>query len=103
MQERRVLFEFVIRHHTPAEQVRRIPGTLQRIIEALPTVRFDRAHFKEFSDSGLKFEAVYHVLDPDYNLYMDRQQAINLGILDAFREENISFSVPGRTLLCHPE
>jgi small-conductance mechanosensitive channel len=66
-------------------------------------VRFDRAHFKEFSDSGLKFEAVYHVLDPDYNLYMDRQQAINLGILDAFREENISFSVPGRTLLCHPE
>jgi small-conductance mechanosensitive channel len=103
MKERRVLFEFVIRHRTPAERVRRIPGTLQRIIEALPTVRFDRAHFKAFSESGLRFEVVYYVLDPDYNLYMDRQQAINLEILDAFREGNISFSFPGRSLLCHPE
>jgi small-conductance mechanosensitive channel len=99
MLERRVLFEFAIGYRTPAGLVGLIPGMLKGIIEQQPKVRFDRAHFKAFSESGLKFEVVYYVLDPDYNIYMDLQQAINLGILETFRTEGISFSFPARTLL----
>jgi small-conductance mechanosensitive channel len=102
MVERRVLFLFAIAYRTPAEQIALIPGELQRIISAVPRTRFDRAHFKEFSDAGLRFEVVYYVLDADYNLYMDIQQAINLGILQTFRSLAIEFAFPARTLLRQP-
>jgi small-conductance mechanosensitive channel len=94
MLERRVVFGFALSYRTPAERLARIPADLKRIIEQQPKVRFDRAHFQEFSSLGLKFEVVYYVLDPDYNLYMDVQQAINLAILLNFRDDGIAFSFP---------
>jgi len=94
MEQRRVLFGFSISYRTPVERVAEVPADLRRIIEAQPRTRFDRAHFLEFSNSGLKFEVVYYVLDADYNLYMDTQQAINLGLLEVFRDKGVSFSFP---------
>jgi small-conductance mechanosensitive channel len=94
MLERRVVFGFALSYRTPAEQVARIPGDLKRIVEQQPRVRFDRAHFQEFSSLGLKFEVVYYVLDPDFNLYMDIQQAMNLAILENFRDRGIAFCFP---------
>jgi len=38
------------------------------------------------------------VLGPDYNLYMDIQQAINLSIHARFEEEAIQFAYPTQTL-----
>ena len=96
--ERRVVFGFSIGQRTPEDQVVRIPGLVRRSVEELPKTRFDRAHFKGFSDSGLTFEVVYYVLDADYNLYMDVQQAINLALLREFRREGIAFSFPARIL-----
>ncbi len=34
------------------------------------------------------------MLDPDFNLYMDIQQAMNLAILEHFRDRDIAFSFP---------
>ena len=102
MAERRVVFGFSIGLGTPEEQVTRIPGLVRRSIEAQPKTRFDRAHFKAFLDSGLTFEVVYYVLDGDYNLYMDVQQAINLEILREFRREGIAVSIPVRILRHEP-
>jgi small-conductance mechanosensitive channel len=99
MVERRVVFGFHVSHRTPVERVARLSGLLREIVEARPKVRFDRANFKEFSESGLKFEIVYYVLDPDYNLYMDLQEAINLEIMACFQREGVSFSFPAHTLL----
>jgi len=94
MKERRVLFALCVSYRTPPEGVAALPGELRAIIEAQPKVRFDRAHFKEFGASGLNFEVVYDVLGPDYTLYMDTQQAINLAILVHFRKQGIHFSLP---------
>jgi len=44
------------------------------------------------------FETVYYVLKPDYNLYMDIQQAINLEICATFAAEDIEFAYPTQTL-----
>lgn len=99
MQERRVQFEFGIAYETPLDEVERIPQMVKEIISAnLSEARFDRAHFKAYGDSALQFEVVYYVLDPDYNKHMDIQQAINLALLKRFRERNISFAYPTRTL-----
>ncbi len=38
------------------------------------------------------------MLDPDYNLYMDIQQHINLEMMRRFEAEGIEFAYPTRTL-----
>ena len=92
MPERRVLFQFTLAPRTQPEQVGLLPATLRQIIEQQPQTRFDRAHLLEFSDLGLKFEVVYYVLDKDYNLYMDIQHGINVGMMLAFRKDGIAFA-----------
>lgn len=98
MYERRVLFQFGIIYQTPYEKLVRIPALIREIVESLDKTRFDRAHFKGYGDSSLEFEVVYFVRDPDYNLYMDTQQAINLALFRRFAEEGIEFAYPTRTL-----
>jgi len=98
MAERRVVFSFGVLYQTPPETVERIPGMVREIIESQEKVRYDRAHFKEFGASSLDFEVVYWVLDPDYNLYMDIQQAINLALMRAFEPLGVEFAFPTRTV-----
>ena len=98
MQERRILFSIGVIYGTPAEQVRAIPQMVREIIEEVELARFDRAHFKEYGDFSLNFEFVYYVLDPDYNVYMDVQQRINVAIYDRFENEGIAFAFPTQTV-----
>jgi len=98
MAERRVVFSFGILYQTPPDIVERIPGMVREIIESHDKVRFDRAHFKGFGASSLDYEVVYWVLDPDYTLYMDIQQAINLAMMRAFAELDVEFAFPTRTV-----
>jgi len=98
MYERRVLFTLGVVYQTPPEKLERIPAILREVITAQNKTRFDRAHFKEYGDSALIFEAVYYVLDPDYNVYMDIHQAINLEICRKFAGAGIDFAYPTRTL-----
>lgn len=96
--ERRVLFGFGVTYDTKYEKLVAIPSMVREIIEQIPKTRFDRTHFKAYGDSSLNFEVVYYVLSPDYNLYMDIQQNINLGIYQRFEEQRIEFAFPTRTL-----
>lgn len=67
-------------------------------MEAQPDVRFDRAHFRDFGESALNLELVCFVATPDYAVFMDRQQAINLEIFRRFQAEGLDFAYPTRTL-----
>ncbi len=96
--ERRILFGFGVTYDTPHEKLAALPAAMRKIIEGIPKTRFDRAHFKDFGDSALNFEVVYFVLDPDYNIYMDIQQQINLEMVRHFAEAAIEFAFPTRTL-----
>ena len=71
---------------------------VRKVIEDLDNTRFDRAHFHKFGDSSLDFEVVYYVDNGDYNLYMDRQQAINLAMVRQFADKKIVFAYPTRSL-----
>jgi len=98
MYERRIEFRIDVVYDTPPEQLEAIPGIMRRAIESQQKTRFDRAHLKECGAHAYVFEAVYIVLDPDYNLYMDIQQAINLAIVRDFQAEGIAFAYPTQTL-----
>ncbi len=98
MQQRRVVFTIGVTYQTPREKLGKIPGIIQEAIESQPDTRFDRSHFSSYGDFALQFESVYYVLSPDYNVYMDRNQAIYLKIHQRFEEEGIEFAFPTQTL-----
>jgi small-conductance mechanosensitive channel len=98
MYERRVVFTIGVTYQTPHKKLQSIPHIIRAAIEKQESVRFDRSHFRSYEDSSLVFETVYYVLKPDYNLYMDIQQAINLQIYASFEAEGIEFAYPTRTL-----
>jgi len=99
MRERRVVFKIGVVYETPADKLERIPGIIAELVRAQRHARFDRAHFFEYGDFSLVFEIVYYVYGADYNLYMDTQQAINLGIYRRFQEEGIRFAYPTQELI----
>jgi small-conductance mechanosensitive channel len=99
MQERRIVFSVGVTYETPRDKLGRVAGMLREAVEAQSTLRFDRAHFKQFGPSSLDFEVVYYVRSAEYNVYMDAQQAVNLTIFDRFAAEEIDFAYPTQTLL----
>jgi len=99
MSERRVVLVFGVPRETPADVVAGVPERIRAIVEGLDQVRFERAHFKGFGESSLDFEAVYWILNPAYELFMDRQQAVNLALLKTLQEEGIGLAVPTQSLL----
>jgi small-conductance mechanosensitive channel len=98
MTARRVVVAFGIDYKTPADQVEKVPELVRAVVEAQPAARLDRAHFKGFGSLSLDFEAVYFLSDPDYNLYMDSQQSILLGLMRALEREGIRLAQPDRAL-----
>lgn len=102
MQERRVAFALKVVYDTPPELLEKIPKTVEEIIAGIPNTRFNRAHFKEYGDFALVFEVVYYVLSPNYNVYMDTQQAINLGLKRRFKEMGIEFAYPTQVVHLQP-
>lgn len=70
------------------------PAQIRGIVEQNEKVRFDRSHFAQYTLTGLDFEIVYFVTSPDFNVYMDIQQAINLDIYSLFESNAIEFAYP---------
>jgi len=103
MYERRVVFNFGVVYQTSYDHLAEIPAMVKKVIGAQEQTRFDRAHFKSYGDSSLDFEVVYYVLVPDYNTYMDIQQAINMSLFRQFEKKGIQFAYPTRTLYINQE
>lgn len=101
MAERRVVFSIRIEYGTPQELVEKVSTMIRDAITAQSPVRMDRAHFKEYGESALVYEAVYYVLSPDYNVYMDIQQAINYQLYRGFHESGINIALPARSVTLH--
>ncbi|MFW6354874.1 MAG: mechanosensitive ion channel family protein, partial [Verrucomicrobiota bacterium] len=98
MYQRRVPFKVGVTFDTPLDKIRKIAPKFKEIIEGLPDTRFDRAHFQAHGSHSLDFEIVYYIEGPDYNLYMDRQEAINLATHEYFLEQGIEFAFPTQTV-----
>jgi small-conductance mechanosensitive channel len=98
MYQRRVLFNLDVTFDTPPDVLSRLPRIVESIVSAQSPVKFDRSHVSSFGESAIRIESVYYVLDPDYKIYMDIQQQINLEILRRFTKENVRFALPSRTV-----
>ena len=98
MEQRRIAFTVGVTYQTPAGKLEKIPGLIREVVEAQDRCRFDRSHFASYGDFSLNFETVYYVTVPDYVVYMDIQQAINLALFRRFETEGIEFAYPTQTI-----
>ena len=93
-----MVFVFGVAYETGPQQLAAIPETLRAVISREESVRFERAHLSALGASAIEFEAVYFVLDPDFNRFMDIQQRVILGTMAALREAGVGFAYPTRTI-----
>ena len=103
MSQRRVAFTFGVSYATEPDQLEKIPTMIKDYLEKVENARFDRAHFKAFSNTTLEFEVVYILNTDNFNLYMDIQQALNLAIMRELKAMGVEFALPGISLVgLHP-
>jgi small-conductance mechanosensitive channel len=99
MTNRRVVYTLRASPSTPPALAARVPGELRAIVEKKDQVRLDRAHLKTLDQNFIEFEVVYYMLDANYGLFMDTQQAVILESMQMFIDLGISTSTPPRQLL----
>jgi small-conductance mechanosensitive channel len=97
MIERRSLFQLDVHYETPVAALAAVPGAVREIIEATPEVRFDRCHLLRCAPAALQYEVAYFVTNPDFKVYANAQQSINLRILERFRVLGVIFAAQGPT------
>ena len=98
MAQRRMIYSIGVTYDTTVDQMKAIPSMVQTIIDSQEHSTFNRCHFTEFGDSSLNFELVYYINTRDFTVALNEQQAINLGIMEAFAREGIDFAFPSQTL-----
>lgn len=96
MQDRRVVFNIDVTFDTKPEALERIPVIAREVISSHSLARFDRCHLLGWTDSALRFETVFHVLDPDHAKYADLHHAVNIELLRRLAAERIQLAFPTR-------
>jgi MscS family membrane protein len=94
MRDRRAAFYVNVSYDTPPEKLRQIPGIVQDIVMKQPKTRFDRCHLLVMGDWALRFEVVFFMTTPDYGVYANVQQAVNLEILETLRRLDVQIAFP---------
>ncbi len=105
LRERRSLFRLDVHYETPVPALAAVPRAVREIIEATPETRFDRCNLMSCGGPALQFEVVYFVSSPDFKVYADAQQSINLRILERFAALGVSFmgATPTRVTVQQPQ
>jgi small-conductance mechanosensitive channel len=97
MVERRALFQLDVHYDTPVAALAAVPGAVREIVESTPDVRFDRCHLLRCAPTALQFEVVFFVTSPDFKMFANAQQSINLRILERFSALGVIFAALGPT------
>ena len=92
MTTRRIVFTLRASPSTPPQLAAKVPAAIGEIIKRRDQVRFDRAHLKTVDQNWIEYEIVYTMLDANFDLYMDTQQAINLEAMQMFADMGISMA-----------
>ena len=98
LEKRRISFNIFVDQETTLAKLKKIPLLLGAIISDEPKAEVNRVHFSSIDESNFIYTIVYFVNTADYVEYMNIQQNINLGIVEKFSKEKISFSHPTQTV-----
>ncbi len=102
MLRRRVVFSLQLDYATPPETLRSLPALIQAQFAGFPDVTFERSHFREFAELGLRVETAYVIENPDFGRSLDIQHQVNLGLQEEFAKAGIRFALPARVVFPPP-
>jgi small-conductance mechanosensitive channel len=97
-QERRVVQRLILRLDSSAEAAGRLPHLVQAAVGRWPQARFDRCHLLELTPGGLLFELAYFLDASDPGLAFDRQQDINLDLLECLERSGLALTDPAAVI-----
>ncbi|MDB5792706.1 MAG: mechanosensitive ion channel protein MscS [Massilia sp.] len=103
MVTRRIVFNLRAHPDTPPSAAARVPTAVAEFIGRHEKVRFDRAHLAKYTQDYIEWEIIYTILDADYDLYMDTQQAVILASMQMFLDLGISTAPRAQQLLLQPQ
>jgi small-conductance mechanosensitive channel len=98
MEKRRIKYDIGVVYGTSSKKLKEIPGIIKKIVDKEKDASFGRVRFTNFGDSALIFEVLYHINKSDFDLYLEVQERINLGIYEEFEKNKIEFAFPTQTL-----
>ena len=99
MVTRRIVYTLRAHPDTPAALAAKVPTAVAEFIARHDKVRFDRAHLSKYTQDYIEWEVIYTILDADYNLFMDTQQAVILASMQMFADLGISTAPRAQQLL----
>jgi MscS family membrane protein len=90
------------------KKARRAVEIIKEILAGVPEVNTDperlpRVYFSDFNDCSLNIYMSYWVKPPDYWLYHEVNQRVNLEMMKRFEAEGIEFAFPTQTLYVKKE
>jgi MscS family membrane protein len=85
------------------QKAKRAVEIIKDVLAAVPEVNADpekppRVYFSDFNDWSLNIYMSYWVKPPDYWLYHEVNQRVNLEIMKRFEAEKIEFAFPSQTI-----
>lgn len=97
---RRIEQVFSFPHATTPEQMTELVEAVRGIVAAQPEVDKNgvMVFFRDVSASSLDIWLVYETTDPDFQKSMRCRQRVNLEIMKAVRERNLSFALPAKRI-----
>jgi small-conductance mechanosensitive channel len=97
--ERRAVFTLGVRYETALERLAVIPKLVAEAVAAQPGARLERCHLRQFGDFALIYEVSMYSEGSTADVLYDRQHAVTLAIIDAFRRHGIEFAYPTQRLV----
>ena len=97
-----------ITYDSGRKKAKRAVEIIKEILTAIPEVNSDpakppRVYFNEFNDWSLNIYMSYWVKPPDYWLFQEVSQKVNLEMMKRFEAEGIEFAFPTQTLYVKKE
>jgi small-conductance mechanosensitive channel len=99
MVTRRIVYTLRAHPDTPPALAAKVPTAIAEFIARHEKVRFDRAHLSKYTQDYIEWEIIYTILDADYNLFMNTQQAVILASMQMFADLGISTAPRAQQLL----
>ncbi len=99
LEKRRVSFKLSLDSATPVKKIEKLPEQITALFKTIKETELGRVHFTEIGEYALIFDIVYYVLDSDYTIYMNKQQQINLNLMQLLEKQKIELAWPTQKIL----
>jgi MscS family membrane protein len=100
MPQRRVEQKIGLTYRTTPEQMEAILEAMRKILREDPGVHqeFVAVNFLDYGESSLDIQIIYFTSDPNYQKHLAIRERVNLKIMRAVGEHQLSFAFPTQTL-----